>query len=104
VAADALVKDADVDALPLEEIQPVLHPSAACDLRRILFYVPTRLRPAIALTFAETSTMEWAQRAGLPRTNVMGWLNRSARMPFGGAIRLAKVFGVPAEELFEGWT
>jgi hypothetical protein len=25
------------------------------------------------------------------------------RMPLGAAVRLSRVFGVPAEELFEGW-
>jgi hypothetical protein len=103
-AADVVVAMPEpLATVALDDLRPVLHPSAAADLRRILFYTPERLRPVMACTFAELSVVEWAQRAGLPRTNVTGWLNQTSRIPFGGAVRLSRVIGVPAEELFEGW-
>lgn len=97
------VVQASSQPVPLEAIHAVLTPLRANDLRAIFSVTPPRLRPVMALAFAELSQPTWEQVAGFDHPTVWRWLTRVHRMPFGAAVRLARVSGVPAEELFEDW-
>lgn len=91
------------DVLPLDEIESVLNMTRSMDLRHVFLYTPPRLRVVMALAFAELSMQQFASRAGLPRTTVTAWCQHQAQLPFGAAVRLARVFGVPPVEMFEYW-
>lgn len=99
----ALRLAASVEPTPVDAIQAVLSPLRAQDLRAIFSVTPPRLRPGVALAFAELVQSSWEARAGLEHVTVWRWLTREHRLPFGAAVRLARVFGVPADELFEDW-
>lgn len=85
------------------DIQCVLSPARADDLRTIFRVTPARLRPAIAMTFAEIVAPQWAELAGVEYVTLWRWLTKDSRLVLGAAVRLSRVFGVPADELFEDW-
>lgn len=88
--------------LPIDEIVPVLNPVRVADLVVILSLTPARVRPDVAMAYAELDVAHWSRRAGLERsgTIVGRWLRQDFRLPFGGACRLAAVIGMDPSLLF----
>lgn len=93
----------DGAGLHLDDIVPRANPSQQNDLSRLLFYVPWHRRPHVALAFLDLTHDEWYRSAGLEGATVRQWLRQDARMPLGGALRLAKVLGLSVDELFPGF-
>ena len=101
----ATMREAQVVEFPreiaLDDVRSVLNPVRCGDLRAVMSYTPARLRVVVALAFAELTLHTLAECSGLPYPAVRRWVAAEYRMPFGAAIRLARVFGVPADEIFE---
>lgn len=87
-----------LDALPI-----LLNPVRAVDLATILELTPGRSRPTVAMAYAELDYKAWGDEAGFDERTISRWLRRETKMPYGGAMRLAKVLGVDAECLFKDW-
>lgn len=85
----------------LDRIECLLNPAQAADLAMILEMTAPSRRYAVAVAFAGTTLPAIAARAGLGRLDVMRWTGALYKMPLGGGIRLARLFGVPAQLLFE---
>lgn len=87
-------------AVHVDDIQPVLNPVLASDLQEILRMTPYERRVDVALAFANLRQLDLANRTDIDRTTVFRWLSRENKMPFGAAIRFARVFGVDPMTLF----
>lgn len=90
-------------AVHVEDLVSVLNPVRASDLSAILRLCPARVRPEVAMAFAELDRQHWCHLAGLEPVSLMRWLRGESRLPYGAALRLAHVLGVSAEQLFQGW-
>lgn len=88
----------------VDDLPCLLNPVHAVDLRRILEVTPSTRRVAVALAFADLTIPAWALHAELNDATVWRWLKAERKVPFGGALRLAKVIGQPAELVFSAFT
>jgi len=87
-----------------DDVVEVLNVVRASDLTAILRLTPARLRPSVAMAFADIGQQAWANYAGLEAGTVHRWLSKENRLTFGGAFRLAKVLGgVDVMVLFADW-
>ncbi len=96
--------------IELEDIKSLLNPSKSSDLEKILSMVPADVRLDIALIFSKVSRQEIFTHAGLTmnwhndEALFSRWIKKRVRFPLGAAMRLARVFNVPPELLFEFWS
>lgn len=103
----------------IDDLVPLLDISAAADLTRALMTFPARLRLQIAMARCEVESLaalaraaglvppevDCRDRALLSVTDLLRrWVSRDYRMPMGMGFRFARLFGVPAEVLCEGYT
>jgi len=94
------------DEIAFDDIICVLNPLQSCDLKQILLMTHADRRMNVALAFANITLIDLANKSGLNDNNntcntVRRYLNYENKMPLGSAFRLAKVFGVSVEILFE---
>lgn len=89
--------------VPVDDLVPLLNPLQQVDLMGVLERTPERLRPNVALAWTDITIARWAMEAGVEEVTLTRWLRHQARMPFGGAVRLARVIGVDPVLLFEGY-
>src|SRR5262245_9589157 len=95
----------------VDDIQAVLNPVQAASLECALALLPSKRRIHIAMAMAGmTSAGELIAACGLSRdesnaieVSVLRWLRGDIRMPMGMGFRIARVFGVSAEVLCEGY-
>lgn len=91
--------------IAFDDIKCVLNSVQSCDLKQILFMTPEDRRLEVALAFTGLSNKELFGISGFDteatKSGWWRWLRHENRLPLGAAFRLAKVFGVPAEVLFE---
>ena len=91
------------DAVHVDEIVPIPNAVQASDLETILRLTPPDRRARVALAFLGWTFEGWGQSVGISPTTVCNWTQRHTRMPYGGALRLARVMGVHTDLLFEHW-
>ena len=84
----------------VDDLLPILNQTRSSDLALVLELTPPRFRPPVAMAFADLTLSRWAEEAGLEEITVGRWLRSLNRIPFGAALRLAKVLGVEADLLF----
>ena len=97
-------KELDFDDLPC-----ALNPIQACDLKQILLMTPEDRRLDVACAFSGLTPVKAFTLAGLLDDDTPGggsrnynrWLKHENKLPLGAAFRVAKVFGVPCEILFQ---
>jgi len=85
----------------VDELTPKLNPCRQRDLARILDITSPRLRIPMALTFCEWTSEQWSQEAWITPKTVCQWVRGLNRIPFGAALRLAKVMGADPMQLFQ---
>lgn len=87
--------------MDFDDIAPVLNPIRAMDLDTILRLTPARLRPAVAMAFADLDHHVWALRTGFQADTVYRWIRtRERKLPLGAALRLAQAIGCDVTVLF----
>lgn len=87
----------------IDDLKSIIDPSKARDILLAFEFTPPDLRPELVLLLGRLTQTQWAEAAGVGGVNLHRWLTRKFHLPLGAAFRLAKVVGLPAEELFEGW-
>ena len=94
----------DKKEINFEDIICVLNPLQSCDLKQVLLMTHVDRRLSVALAFADIDLHQLMVQAGFEgeRSSFNRWLiNFNSKLPLGVAFRLAKVFGVPVEVLFQ---
>ena len=91
--------------LSFDDIICVLNPLQSCDLKQILLMTQIDRRLSVALSFSDITIDDLARKSGLDSSecssSLRRWIKGENKLPLGAAFRLAKVFGVPVEILFE---
>jgi transcriptional regulator with XRE-family HTH domain len=87
--------------LAFDDLRPLLNPVQCADLAVVLEVTKADRRIAVLLAFADLSQDDWARAAGLEPPTVSRWIAGQNRLPFGGALRLARIVGVDPELLFK---
>jgi len=87
----------------IDDLPMIVNPVQSADLSRVLEVVPEHRRPDVVLAYLNITEEQWAIAAGMNYINVWRWLHDQTRFPFGSALRLAKVVGVPADLVFRRW-
>lgn len=88
-----------------DDIVIALNPVVSADLEQILTLTAARRRPSVAMAFSDLTVPQWSLYAGLDDRSVCRWLvARDTRLPFGAALRLARVMGeIDLRILFADW-
>ena len=84
-------------------VECILSPLKVNDLITILNVTPYGDRPTMACFWAKIAIPQWATLAGLNPQTLRRWIARETPLTYDGATKLAAVFGVPANVLFEGY-
>lgn len=92
-----------LQAVCIDDIEAKTNAVQRQDLESILKLTPPDRRVLVTLAFLGWTATGWAYALGLSPKTVCCWVNGSNRMPYGGALRLAKLIGVPPDLLFEHW-
>lgn len=87
--------------IELDEVRSVLNPVTEVDLDTILNLTLASRRVAVAMAFCGIEIELISELSGFDESNIYRWLKGKHRLPFGGAVRLSRVFGVRPELLFE---
>jgi len=85
----------------VDALIPKLNECRQRSLVRIFEETPPRLRISMALAFCEWTYEEWSNEAGITPKTVCQWVRGLNRIPFGAAIRLARVIGADPMQLFQ---
>lgn len=90
--------DVGVDDLPC-----LLNMVQIDSLNEALRLAPEHRRPFVLIAWLELDQARWAHEAGFEPPTLLRWLQRYNRLPFGAAVRLARVVGLDPVMLFEGY-
>jgi hypothetical protein len=89
-----------------EDINCILNIVQRADLEKILELTPGRRRLDVSLSFSGIEAKDLIKQVGIydgdsPNSVWRRWFRHEHRLPLGAAVRMAKVFGVPTELLFQ---
>lgn len=88
---------------PVDDLRPILNPTQQADLGMVLRVTLCARRVDVTLAWAGLTQDRWAAESGTSRHNLCRWLAGENKIPFGAAVRLARVIGVDPVLLFEAY-